>query len=170
MSAPSHIRKARPGDESAIAIVSVASRRASRRGLYDAAYLDGLNVESLKAEVQGFLQNPPDGWHIWVSEEAKRIVAFAKAGPWKAEPGSAFLEELYVDSDMFRQGVGRRLLYFVENELRAAGFHSAFLWVVEEAREAQAFYLEQGWLPVGRTKELLLDRPRVAQLWQKTLS
>jgi len=70
----------------------------------------------------------------------------------------------------FRRGIGTRLLRFVEAELAAAGFDRAVLWVLEDDRVAQAFYLANGWRSGDRSKELLKDRPRVVRLWHKTLA
>jgi ribosomal protein S18 acetylase RimI-like enzyme len=106
-----------------------------------------------------------------VAEEAGQVVAFAKAGPWMEDDfGSvAELDELYVEPSRFRQGIGTRLLRFVEAELAAAGFDRAVLWVLKDDRAAQAFYVERGWLPGDRFKELPKDQPRVVQFWQKML-
>ncbi len=166
------VREAQMKDAPAIADVSVASRKSARRGLYADPYLDRLSPEPVAAEVRDFLEEPADGWHMWVAEEAGNIVAFAKAGPW-ADGGSgsvAELDELYVEPSRFRQGIGTRLLCFVESELAAAGFDRAVLWVLEDDRAAQAFYVVNGWSPGDRSKELPKDRPRVVQLWHKWLS
>ena len=168
------LREARIEDARAIADVSVASRRSARRGLYAPSYLDGLSVEPVVAEVREFLEKPADGWRVWVAEEAGMVVAFAKAGPWPGDDSAlgslAELDELYVDSSRFRRGIGTRLLRFVEAELAAAGFDRAVLWVLEDDRVAQAFYLANGWRSGDRSKELLKDRPRVVRLWHKTLA
>ncbi len=66
----------------------------------------------------------------------------------------AELDEMYVEQSRFRQGIGTRLLGFVQAELAAAGFDRAVLWVLAEDRAAQAFYAANGWSPGDRSKEL----------------
>jgi len=166
------LREAQVADASAVAKVSVASRRLARRGFYADSYLENLNSEPLATEVGDFLNKPAGGWRMWVAEQAGEILAFAKAGPrTDANSGSvAELDELYVEPSHFRQGIGTRLLHFVESELAAAGFDHAILWVLEDDGAAEAFYVANGWRAGDESKELLKDQPRVFRLWDKTLS
>jgi ribosomal protein S18 acetylase RimI-like enzyme len=169
---PITIRAAREEDKTAMAEVEVSSVRSSRRGIYDDSYLERLNQHAVAEELRRVLGADADGTRLWVAERSGTVVAFAQTDPWPeaSDSSTAYLANLYVKPQLFRQGVGSQLLHFVEEELRAAGFQSVLAWVVEDARAAQSFYSAQAWRPTGRFKDLLLDRRRVVQLWQKTLS
>lgn len=108
---------------------------------------------------------------LWVAEHSGRLAAFALTTVWSEDDThrSAYIDSLYVEPNLFRRGIGSRLLAFTESQLAQAGFVTGFLWSVTSATDAASFYAAKGWRRTGRTKRLNLDRPRGAELWTKTL-
>ncbi|MEX0989076.1 MAG: GNAT family N-acetyltransferase [Actinomycetota bacterium] len=82
---------------------------------------------------------------------------------------AAEVHELSVAPARFRQRIGSQLLAGVEAEIQASGFSAAILWVREDDRGAQAFYLSNGWTPDGAEMQLRKDRVRTYQRWGKAL-
>ena len=59
------------------------------------------------------------------------------------------------------KGIGKRLLTAAEENLRAGGYRSAFLWVLEGNASARKFYEHMGFQP---TEDFLLEDVGGAQL------
>jgi predicted N-acetyltransferase YhbS len=125
------IRPARRGDEAAIAKVEVAFVQASRRDIYEAAYLASLSLGVVTAEVGDALRDEEAESRLWVAERSGNVVAFVQTERWRegaTQAPTAFLANLYVEPSLFRQRIGSRLLHFVERELIATGFRTRGWW------------------------------------------
>jgi GNAT superfamily N-acetyltransferase len=166
------VEKARPGDESAIGRLIAASVRASRRGMFDDAYLDAIDPASFAADVRACIDSAAPADNVFVAREADELRAYARTGPWlESDVGrDAYLADLYVAPSHFRQGLGTRVLRLAETRLAALGFEHVHAWVVEDAVLTTAFYDARSWSRTGRFKLLDLDRPRRVQLWTHLLT
>ncbi len=93
---------------------------------------------------------------VFVAEQAGRVLGFATvlAGP----EGAAELEDLFVDPDLWRRGVGRRLVR--EAERRARDLGAISLHVIANGR-AQAFYIACGFAILGTAKTELGPAPEM---------
>jgi L-amino acid N-acyltransferase YncA len=157
---------------SAIGTLIVASVRASRRGLYDEAYLAGLTSACFEVDVRTCIDSAAPKDNVFVARKAGELVAYARTGSWD-EPEAAqaaYLADLYVEPSHFRHGIGTILLGSAEARLEAIGFEQVFAWVVEDAVATNAFYAARGWSRSGRFKRLDLDRPRRVELWTHALT
>ena len=91
------------------------------------------------------------GWSTMVCIENGRFIgtsSFCKSRfPEYGDVGEVI--SLYLLPDYIGQGYGSRLLWAVLNELKKAGYQEAFLWVLEENKNAIRFYEKNGFIPSG---------------------
>jgi GNAT superfamily N-acetyltransferase len=83
--------------------------------------------------------------------------ALACGGFHHLRPGVAEIKRMYVDSGARRRGLGRRVLQFLEDEARAAGYAEAWLETGSEQPEAMALYVSAGYRPVAPYGEFKED-------------
>lgn len=101
-------------------------------------------------------------WMQLVVEEDGRLVGFATCGPVESEdaPGTGELYAIYVDPDHWDHGHGRELIGAAVEQITAAGYGDAVLWVLESNARARRFYEVAGWhLDGGRKTEHRGDVP-----------
>ena len=133
-----HLRRARVGDEWAVAEVHVRSWQVGYRGLIADDHLDGLRPED-RADHYTFDGDDP----LTIVAVTDRIQGFVTVSP-----GAAELWALYVDPEAWGKGVGRALI--AEAERRLAQHHPvATLWVLTGNTRACRFYEAAGWRPDG---------------------
>jgi GNAT superfamily N-acetyltransferase len=135
------LRRARPGDEMAVAEVHVRSWQVGYRGLVADDYLAGLRPAD-RAERYSFDVDDP----VTVVAVTDRIRGFVTISPGVGE-----LRALYVDPAAWRTGLGAALI--VEAERRLAQHHAAAtLWVLTGNNRARRFYEAAGWQPDGTAR------------------
>lgn len=128
------MRRARVGDEWAVAEVHVRSWQVGYRGLIADDYLDALRPAD-RAGTYTFDVDDP----LTVVAVTDRIRGFATLSP-----GEGLLRSFYVDPEAWGRGLGRALI--VEAERRLARHHAeATLWVLDGNVRAQRFYEAAGW-------------------------
>ena len=158
------VRWATPDDAMGVAIVHVDTWRAAYRGLIDDDVLGALQI---KQRAEGWTRwiasslagQPPvassEAVHkLLVAEVGGRVVGWASFGAGR-DDGMAHLGELaglYVHPDHWSQHVGHALIARVEEELLAAGFSDAYLWVLRGNDRAIRFYEQHGWRADGAEK------------------
>jgi GNAT superfamily N-acetyltransferase len=105
----------------------------------------GDHLEALASMPEARTVPPEHLPFLFVAEAAGRILGFATvlAGPG---PEAAVLEDLFVEPDAWRQGVGRGLVLEAERRARALG--AASLQVI--AGRARGFYGACGFAVTGR--------------------
>ena len=143
------IRTARVPDVEAIAHVRVAAWRAAYRGLMPDSYLDRADLEDTEAEyLRDRLRSMRDGVRISVAEMDGRIVGYCAYGCGEhgdAEPATGGVYDLYVHPEVWRRGVGQRLLAYATEYFKAQRFSEATLFVFEANARASKFYEQVGW-------------------------
>jgi len=132
------VRRARVGDEWAVAEVHVRSWQVGYRGLIPDDYLEDLRPAD-RAEAYAFGGDDP----LTIVAVTDRIRGFASMSP-----GEGVLGAFYVDPEAWGTGLGRALI--VEVERRLAQHHpEATLWVLAGNVRARRFYEAGGWRPDG---------------------
>ncbi|GAA4676645.1 GNAT family N-acetyltransferase [Frondihabitans cladoniiphilus] len=158
------IRWAAVDDARGVAVVHVETWRAAYAGLIDDAVLAGLDVDrrtagwtrwithSLAGEETDGPGVPPQ--KLVVADVDGRVVGWAGFGPGRDEgtAGRGELGGLYVHPAFWSQKIGHALVDRVEAELTAAGFASAYLWVLDGNERAIRFYERHGWAADGGEK------------------
>lgn len=126
------IRRATAEDALEIARIHIAARRAAMPWLRE-AHTD----EETYRWAATLLPAEND---IWVAEINNRVVAYAALAP-------GWLNQLYVDPDWQRHGIGRRLLDLAKRE-NADGLQ---LWAVARNHRARRFYEAAGFTLADET-------------------
>jgi ribosomal protein S18 acetylase RimI-like enzyme len=144
-------------DAKELLTVHVMSRRAAYRGILPDDYLDALTV---------------DGWLEWW-ERLIRATDLPRTGTLKLVDGDAIVgyvtfgpsedagaielagevRMVHLLPIVWRRGGGSALTCAACGSLRAAGFRTATLWVMEGNQRARLFYEAKGWTPDGGRKE-----------------
>ncbi|MFZ0773128.1 MAG: GNAT family N-acetyltransferase [Candidatus Sulfotelmatobacter sp.] len=151
------VRRAVPEDAEAIAALQIRSWQIEYRGQLPDKCLDQLGRQlSQRSEVwQAHISTPPTSKNeIWVVDTETRVDAFAAIGPAReADPNiTGELDAIYVDPDRWRQGLGRALFTHATGRLKALGYSTAILWVLESNARARRFYEIAGWSADGGSK------------------
>lgn len=142
------LREAGPADAPAIAQLHAESWRAHYRGAYSDAFLDG-DVHADRLAVWSRELRRPGRRTILAERE--RPVGFASIVFDEDPRWGTLLDNLHVALEHKRQGIGRRLLVASACELVAHGGSAAlYLWVLEQNRDAVAFYRACGGRRAGR--------------------
>jgi GNAT superfamily N-acetyltransferase len=84
-----------------------------------------------------------DRAEMWVWVEDRRILGFS-AG----DPADGTIWAMFVDPAHEGRGIGRTLLAFACNTVRAAGFDTATL-TTDRGTRAERFYRMNGWVEIG---------------------
>ncbi len=152
---PLQLRRARVGDELAVAQVHVRSWQLAYRGLLPDEGLAALQPAVFAARYTFDREAP----RTHLALEDQRVLGFATIGPARAadELGCGELMGFYVDPAAWGRGVGRALMGEALAQLAQQQFTAAVLWVLAGNARAQRFYLAAGWrADGGARRELVL--------------
>ena len=166
------LRVAVPGDEAAVAAVHVRAWQAAYRGIFDDAFLDGLEPEGRMQRYRFGADGPHDPATA-LAEDDGRVLGFVSYGPGRDEDAQRLGEvyALYVDPDRGGRGVGRALMARAQDDLVARGYDQVILWVLTENVAAQRFYRADRWRPDGGyRREDVWDVPAVVLRMRRWLA
>lgn len=138
-------------DADAIADVHVASWRWAYEGLMPEDVLATISVDKRTAMWREVI---PRGGVVVAEDSGGSLVGFASVGPTTqddAVPGTGELFAIYLAQEAAGRGIGQSLLHRAEENLRAAGFDRAMLWVLAADDRARRFYERNGWSIDGAT-------------------
>ena len=143
------IRKAEIEDAATIAHVHVESWKTTYAGIVSDVFLASLNKENRAHSWQE--QILAGRISIFVAEDEKGIFGFAAGGEVreKLHEYDAELYAIYLLRERQGQGVGRTLVFTSASALRAKGFTSMLVWVLEE-NPSVSFYQCLGAVPIAR--------------------
>ncbi|MBX6387239.1 MAG: GNAT family N-acetyltransferase [Microbispora sp.] len=148
------VRRAEPADAEAIAAVHVRSWQAAYPGFMPRAYLDGL-TPAMRLPLWNRLlgESAPPRTEVFVAEAGGSVAGFAALGPSRdddADPASvAEISAIYLLPEVWGAGLGGRLMAAALDDLAAAGYERATLWVIDGNVRARRFYERGGWRPDG---------------------
>lgn len=149
-----HVRPAMPADAAAIARVHVESWRATYPGLLPDHYLVNLSPQAYAQRWRALLGKDRMGRRTFVVElegdgpaprSAPRVVGFASCGPQRTSIAGYDGEfyAVYLADHAHGQGLGRRLLASMAQDLLDTGLRSAVVWVLRD-NPARWFYERLG--------------------------
>lgn len=92
------------------------------------------------------------GRRAFIAYEASEPAGVVLAGPDPVELEFGHVARLYVTPARWGCGIGRQLYEAAVDHLRAAGFTTATLWVLERNDRARSWYERLGWQPTGERK------------------
>ena len=147
------VRPAVPEDAPAMGRVHTDAWRWAYDGLFDPAFLARRDAGRSAAMWQRVMAEGSSV--VLVAERDGAVVGFASGGASRDDdaPGAGELYAIYLDPGTYRTGVGSALMAGVLDELVAAGYDQAILWVLEGNERARPFYERWGWRPDGATRD-----------------
>ena len=146
-----HFRTATASDAVSVAALHAESWRRHYRGAYSDPFLDD-DADEDRLQVWAGRLARPAGARTILAEDGAGLVGFGHVAFDDDPQWGSLLDNLHVTFRCKRTGVGTRLLarcgQAVMEEADAPGM---YLWVLEQNRDAQAFYRERG----GTQEELV---------------
>lgn len=106
---------------------------------------------------------PPAGGFVMATLAG---VAVGCGGFRSLAPGVAEIKRMYVDPDVRRRGVGARVLAFLEERVKVAGYREAWLETGTEQPDAVSLYVAAGYRPRPAYGEFK-DDPRNRCFWRR---
>ena len=155
------VRRAALADGADIASVHVRTWQAAYAHVFGAERLAGLDVRRRTA---GWERSLREGETVFVADEGGRVVGFAAVGPSRDDADEAELYAIYALPESWGSGAGPALLGAGLEEMRAAGYEEAVLWVLEDNPRARRFYAREGFEPDGGPKEESVLGMRVVEV------
>lgn len=155
------IRRAQAGDAAAIAAVHVAAWQETYTGLVPARMLSAFSVEERTRRWHRILTAPDPSLESAVFVAVQPSQSVAGFGSCGRQPVAALLADgfagefsaLYVLAAHQRQGLGRRLMALMAQDLLAREMRGAALWVLRDNEPARRFYEALGAQNVGQRIE-----------------
>jgi len=162
------VRPPRLTDAERIADLHVRSWQVAYRGLFPDGYLDGLSFEMASRTEQWRLRIAQPEAVTLVAEIDGVVAGWATFGPNRDEDVSdktvGEIWGIYVDPEQWRRRAGTALMARGLEEMVAAGYAEATLWVLEGNRRARRFYERFGWRPDGATEWFEREGSRVIEI------
>jgi GNAT superfamily N-acetyltransferase len=170
------IRSASAADAPAVAAVMRDSWAAAYEGIIAPAIIDRATAPDGGARIRQSFRIRP--WQRMIAAVQDGIIGYAAFGPerdvldmpWPhpltpagSEREVAELYALYVHPAWWATGTGRALMEQVLAKVRAAGYASITLWVLEANARARRFYACAGFAPDG-ARHLLDDLGGVTEI------
>ncbi len=173
-----NIRPATETDISDLASIHVAGWRAAYGGLVDQAYLDAADADEKAAQWRQWFADGETATLI-ARDEANKAAGFVSFGRLRTPPPgmspirplySAEIYALYLLPDVWRQGLGRRLLGEAARALKDRKHKSLCLWVLDGNRRANDFYKALGGQRIGKKQVEIGGKllPEAAYGWRDT--
>ena len=86
-------------------------------------------------------------------DDGERVIGFCSYGPERERArgftGRGEVWAFYVHPERWGSGAATQLMEHVEDRLKAEGFVTAVLWVLDDNPRARRFYERHGWAPTG---------------------
>lgn len=154
------VRSANPEDAPAIAKIHVETWQSAYRGQIPDEYLDSLSIEKRSEGWRKQLSEDKPGIYHYVAEVEGAVAGWAVAGKSRdddATPGVGELHAIYVHPQFAGKGVGGVIMDQAIADLKADGYKTATLWVLETNEPTRKFYEHKGWQADGATKDDVRD-------------
>jgi len=161
------IRPARVDDAAKLAYIHLLTWQAAYRDLLSARYLCGLSADVERRAVslgEGIANRKIS---ILVAEQGGQLVAWASFGSSRdagALPSTGELRAINLLPHVWSQGIGRRLWQQVRQQLIAAGFTFATVWVIQGNQRALGFYETIGFIQEPNTAVTVIENDEALPL------
>lgn len=141
------IRRAEKKDASRLAEILIFSKRAAYRSIFQN---DAVSFQEMRVlDTALYYRDAPDAlYDVYVYDDGvvKGMMRWDRGDSGQRQRQ---LKELYVDPFFQRQGIGGAFISSFTANAEQAGMKSVFLWVLEENKNARAFYEKFGFAPNG---------------------
>jgi len=148
------IRAAERADSDGITDVQIAAWRAGYSHVFPESVLYAEDFDrSRRRYWASWRFSPGHRLAVAVRDVDGSVVGFSSYGPERERArgftGRAELYAFYVHPDDWGTGTATALMEHTEHRLRAEGFETAVLWVLEDNPRGRAFYTKHGWAATG---------------------
>jgi len=160
-----NVRRAQPQDAAVIARVQVDTWRSTYRGIVPDKHLDDMSCERSQRNWEKLVSDPDRRSTVFVAEDDRgSVVGFAACGAARddARDYESELYAIYVNQNMQRKGLGKRLVLSVAQDLKARGFDSMLIWVLAD-NQYRRFYESIGGTQV-RARYVAIGGKRLPEL------
>ena len=146
------IRPGHPDDAAACADIHKRSWIYAYSHCIDRAIIEQRH-QGREAMWKKFLANENAGNFVAVTEgKIIGIITIGKERDGDMPEGTGELCGLYLDPDYIGKGYGRQVMDWVKTQLKARGFSTMVLWVLDQNDKAKRFYEKSGLRPEGSSK------------------
>jgi ribosomal protein S18 acetylase RimI-like enzyme len=142
------IEPATAADAPALAAIFLSCWHTWYRGIVDDEIIDRLD----RGDVEHWWQRLVDEHRVLVARVDGAAVGMIRFGADEDDPTRGHVFSLYVDPSAAGRGTGRSLLARAMDELAAAEYRTATLWVFAANERALRLYRGAGWNPTGETR------------------
>jgi GNAT superfamily N-acetyltransferase len=150
-------RAATRADADGITDVQVASWRAGYAHVFPQSVLYADDFDSSRRTMWNNWRFTPGHRVVVVTEEDAqgdaRVIGFCSFGPERERArgftGRGEVWAFYLHPDRWGCGAAAELMDHVEQRLKAEGFATVVLWVLDDNPRARRFYERHGWAPTG---------------------
>ncbi|MBO7402045.1 MAG: GNAT family N-acetyltransferase [Lachnospiraceae bacterium] len=97
----------------------------------------------------------PDSRYYVLTGGSGEVVGGIGFAGFKPIKDTAELQKLYLDESAKGKGLGLKMIYFIEDRMRKAGFKHAYLETHNNLQAAIHIYLESGYKEIERPKEVV---------------
>jgi ribosomal protein S18 acetylase RimI-like enzyme len=106
----------------------------------------------VRAALETFLDHAELGkaWVVWVGGRPAGYVILTMGYSFEFRGRDAFIDELYIEPEFRRRGLGRRAMQFVEEKARELKVNAVHLEVDHSNDAAQELYRRAGYADQGR--------------------
>ncbi len=126
-----------------------------------ADYGDSFNLEKFDSDLKDIEQSYfAKNGYFWIAEDNNKVVGIIAITPIDDKTGE--IKRFYVCKKLRRQGIGKQLLNVCLEYAQKQGFHEIILWTDIRYKEAQAFYLKNGFELVDKKIFFDADKPWTA--------
>jgi ribosomal protein S18 acetylase RimI-like enzyme len=141
--------------------VHVRTWQAAYEHVFGAKRLSAIDLPAREERLRQRLAEPERRHDtVLVAEDQGSIVGFTSCGESRDVADEGELYAIYVLPEAWGSGAGPALMAAALATLRAAGFDTASLWVLEDNPRARRFYEREGWaFDGGRREEEFLGVP-----------
>lgn len=147
------IRRVRPGDEEVLSHIQTESWKAAFGGILSAeALAKHTDRERIAGLYRRLLEAGRGNGYILSVADRPHCIAFWDAARDASLTGAAELICIHSLPDNWRKGYGSAMMDRVLQDMRAAGYAEAVLWVFRDNLRARAFYEAKGFSLTERTK------------------
>lgn len=148
------IRRAKIGDEKALARIQTESWRAAFAGIVPAELLTQCtSLERAERMYARLLAERRGNGYILELDGKAHCIAWLDAAKSEDLPGAAELRCIHSLPDNWRRGYGSRMMERVLADVKAAGYETIVLWVFVRNERAIRFYEAHGFTASGKRQD-----------------
>lgn len=149
------IRPAKISDAPDLARIHVTGWQVAYRDIINADLLEPMSTDKRTEQFKKAIKDKTE--ETYVIKDNGKIIGFTTIGVCRDDDRNKNTGEIwgiYIDSDRWRQGYGKKLAEYGEGLLIKKGFTEIVLWTLKDNNASRAFYEKIGYKVEGKTEKL----------------